>query len=70
MNKELADEHGMQAMEKVVKDGRAGRIVLLSSLVEKELLADEQRIMVARFIRVAKRFLSGAINPADDLAVR
>ncbi|MAV11925.1 MAG: hypothetical protein CL861_00440 [Cyanobium sp. MED843] len=65
MNAELAAEHGMQAVEKVIKDGRAGRIMILSSLVEKELLSDEHRVMVARFIRVAKRFLSGAVNPAD-----
>ena len=31
MNAELAAEHGWQAIEKVIKDGRAGRILLLSS---------------------------------------
>ena len=65
MNADLAAEHGWQAFEKVIKDGRAGRIMLLSSLVEEALLKDETRVMVARFIRVAKRFLSGAVNPAD-----
>ena len=39
--------------------------MLLSSLVEKQLLADKKRILVAKFIRVAKRFLSGAVNPGD-----
>ena len=34
MNSKLAEEHGKVAMEKVVKDGRNGRIVLFSSLVE------------------------------------
>ena len=57
MNADLAAEHGWQAFEKVIKDGRAGRIMLLSSLVEEALLKDETRVMVARFIRVAKRFL-------------
>ena len=52
-------------MDKIIKDGRNGRIVLLSSLVEKQLLADKRRVMVAKFIRVAKRFLSGAVNPDD-----
>jgi len=66
MNAKLAEEHGKVAMEKVIKDGRNGRIVLFSSLVEKELLADERRLMVAKVIRVAKRFLSGAVNPADS----
>ena len=55
----------MQAIGKIIKDGRNGRILLLSSLVEKQLLSDKKRLMVAKFIRVAKRFLSGAINPAD-----
>ena len=50
----------------MIKDGRNGRIVLFSSLVEKELLADERRLMVAKAIRVAKRFLSSAVNPADS----
>ena len=66
MNSKLAEEHGKVAMEKVVKDGRNGRIVLFSSLVEKQLLDDERRLMVAKVIRVAKRFLSGAIDPADS----
>ena len=66
MNSKLAEEHGKVAMEKVVKDGRNGRIVLFSSLVEKQLLGDERRLMVAKVIRVAKRFLSGAIDPADS----
>jgi len=66
MNAKLAEEHGKVAVEKVIKDGRNGRIVLFSSLVEKELLADERRLMVAKVIRVAKRFLSGAVNPADS----
>ena len=66
MNSKLAEEHGKVAVEKVVKDGRNGRIVLFSSLVEKQLLDDERRLMVAKVIRVAKRFLSGAIDPADS----
>ena len=66
MNAKLAEEHGKVAVEKVIKDGRNGRIVLFTSLVEKELLADERRLMVAKVIRVAKRFLSGAVNPADS----
>ena len=66
MNSKLAEEHGKVAMEKVVKDGRNGRIVLFSSLVEEQLLDDERRLMVAKVIRVAKRFLSGAIDPADS----
>ena len=66
MNTKLAEEHGKVAMEKVVKDGRNGRIMLFSSLVEKQLLDDERRLMVAKVIRVAKRFLSGAIDPADS----
>ena len=65
MDPKLAEEGGAQAMDKIIKDGRNGRIVLLSSLVEKQLLADKRRIMVAKFIRVAKRFLSGAVNPDD-----
>ena len=52
-------------MDKIIKDGRNGRIVLLLSLVEKQLLVDNKRIMVAKFIRVAKRFLSGAVNSDD-----
>ena len=63
MDPKLAEEGGAQAMDKIIKDGRNGRIVLLSSLVEKQLLVDKKRIMVAKFIRVAKRFLSGAVNP-------
>ena len=35
MNAKLAGEHGKVAAEKVIKDGRNGRIVLFSSLVEK-----------------------------------
>ena len=70
MNAKLASEHGRVAIEKVVKDGRNGRIVLFSSLVEKELLADKRRLMVAKdiskVIRVAKRFLSGAVDPAGS----
>ena len=66
MNAKLASEHGRVAIEKVVKDGRNGRIVLFSSLVEKELLADKRRLMVAKVIRVAKRFLSGAVDPSDS----
>ena len=66
MNAKLAEEHGKSAVEKVIKDGRNGRIVLFSSLVEKQLLEDDRRLMVAKVIRVAKRFLSGAINPADS----
>ena len=49
-----------------MKDGRNGRIVMFSSLVEKQLLDDECRLMVAKVIRVAKRFLSGAIDLADS----
>ena len=66
MNAKLSSEHGRVAIEKVVKDGRNGRIVLFSSLVEKELLADKRRLMVAKVIRVAKRFLAGAVDPADS----
>ena len=65
MDTKLAEEGGVQAIGKIIKDGRNGRILLLSSLVEKQLLSDKKRLMVAKFIRVAKRFLSGAINPAD-----
>ena len=65
MDTKLAEEGGAQAIDKIIKDGRNGRILLLSSLVEKQLLSDKKRLMVAKFIRVAKRFLSGAINPAD-----
>ena len=66
INAKLASEHGRVAIEKVVKDGRNGRVDLFASLVEKELLADKRRLMVAKVIRVAKRFLSGAIDPADS----
>jgi hypothetical protein len=66
MNAELASEHGRVAVEKVIKDGRNGRIVLFSSLVEKELLADERRLMVAKVIRVANRFLSGTVDPSGS----
>ena len=66
VNAKLAEEHGKSTVGKVIKDGRNGRIVLFSSLVEKQLLDDDRRLMVAKVIRVAKRFLSGAINPADS----
>jgi hypothetical protein len=66
MNAKLAEEHGKVVMEKVIKDGRNGWIVPFSSLVEKQLLADDKRLMVAKAIRVAKRFLSGAVDPADS----
>jgi len=65
MDSKLAEEGCVQAIDKTIKDGRNGRILLLSSLVEKQLLSDKKRLMVPKFIRVAKRFLSGAINPAD-----
>lgn len=45
--------------------GRNGRIVLFSSLMEKQLLGDDRRLRMAKVIRAAKRFLSGAIDPAD-----
>ena len=41
--------------EKVIEDGRNGCIVLFSSLVEKQLLENDRRLMVAKVIRVAKR---------------
>ena len=68
MNSKLAEEYGngKVAVEKVVKDGRNGRIMLFSSLVEKQLLDDDRRLMVVKVIRVAKLFLSGAIDPADS----
>ena len=67
MNAKLAEEHGKVAiLEKVIKDSRNGRIVLFSSLVEKQLLADDKRLMVAKVICVAKRFFSGAVDPADS----
>ena len=65
MDSKLAEEGGVQAIDKIIKCGRNGRILLLSSLVEKQLLSDKKRLMVAKFIRVAKRFLSGATKPAD-----
>ena len=64
MDPKLAEEGGAQAIDKTIKDGPNGRILLLSSLVEKQLLSDKKRLRVEKFIRVAKRFLSGAINPA------
>ena len=55
-NAKLASEHSRVAIGKVVKDGHNGRIVLFSSLVEKELLADKRRPMVAKVISSRETF--------------
>ena len=34
MNAKLAAEHGEQALDKIIKDGKAGRILLVSTLIE------------------------------------
>ena len=65
MNSVVAEEHGKQAVDKVIKDGRHGRVLLISSLIEEILKKDPNMIMVCKMVRVAKRFLSGAVDVSD-----
>ena len=65
MDDTVATLHGRQAIEKMVEDGRHGRVLLLSSVIEEWLKKDPKYLMVCKMIRVAKRFLSGAVNPND-----
>lgn len=59
MDPKVAAEHGMEAIDKVIKDGVWGRILLLTSEVRRELLDDRDKIMLCKLIRVAKRNLQG-----------
>ena len=59
MDAKVAEEHGLEAVDKVIKDGVWGRILLLTTSVRRELLDDEDKVMLCKLIRVAKRNLQG-----------
>ena len=59
MDPKVAAEHGLEAIDKTIKDGVWGRVLLFSSAVRRELLDDEDKIMLCKLIRVAKRNLQG-----------
>ena len=65
MDKAVAQEYGFEAVEKMVKDGRNGRIFLMSDAVNDLVKRTAIPIMLCKMIRVAKRFLSGAVDPAN-----
>ena len=59
MDPKVAAEHGMEAVDKMIKDGIWGRVLLMTTAVRRELLDDRDKVMLCKLIRVAKRNLQG-----------
>ena len=70
MDPKVADEFGKEAIAKMIKDGREGRVLLLTSAVNSVLVEDDERpVMIAKMIRVVKTDLRGNPTPEGRFCV-
>lgn len=65
MDTQVAEEHGAEAVDKAIKDGVEGRLLLFTSSVLGLLSVDEYKVMLCKLIRVAKRDLKGYTIDAE-----
>ena len=55
----VAREHGAEAIDKTIKDGIEGRVLVFTSAVLGLLAVDKWKVMLCKMIRVAKKNLKG-----------
>ena len=65
MDTQVAEEHGAEAVDKAIKDGVEGRLLLFTSAVLGLLSVDQYKVMLCKMIRVAKRDLKGYTIDAE-----